>query len=449
MVAGLLVALQDPSPRVKAAALEELALYEERSMVRPALDLCSHSDSQVAELARKLLHLPLAPDSTDVETLLDSGNSLTRWAAAEIALSGGLTSGSVLARLAEDPDMEPDTRRRLISRLGREANRDSAAALIRMAASGPRSLRIQALANLRNVSRYAQVTDLAPLCQDPDDGVARAAVEAVGFVGGTEAVPVVEKAERSDRPALRLGAYNAYASFDRPRYVRALRNAVKDPSEIVRHGVAQALDRTSPPDAFPAILPLLDDPIPNVRLAALLAYGRSGNAVALGILAEATRHADANLARLASNFIDRVGGIEELAVAMLLVPAPSRYDRARAVLRLSGMRGFYPLQFLVDRREGWDARLIEAADEVLAAMEDMRTLLRSSGSAEARQAEAGQLLRRAGSGEGQESELLRPYEAEWIRSDRELLDMTEGGIGGVIRRIFGKNPRAPGPDDPA
>jgi HEAT repeat protein len=408
------------------AAVQGLRGFPESKTVLPLLEVCRDEREELAQAAREVLGLPGHSAQLGVQQLLDlydTGSAISRTAAVHVSLRHHPTeSATMLSAAAKDPDMPEGLRASALDRLADSDPEIAAPALLEAARSGSRRLRILALSGLRILARRVRAPgmpvraeDLEDVCSDPDPGVGRAAVEAVGAIGGLAASRIVRQAMQNEHAAVRLGAYNALFSFDRPAYADALWQAVEDPSGLVRLGVAEALPSSAPSEAAAAIGTLLGDRVPNVRLAAVAALARSGNVDALGLVAECVGAPDPDMALLAHDLIRQVGGAHAVARTVLNSTYVSVYDRARALLRLDGIDGFDVDRYL-------HASAGASRQETLAAVTEMRSLLRAAGEAAIAAAESQDLLRRAGPSAHEKHELLRARLPNWVRSDRDLLE---------------------------
>lgn len=436
VVEGLIDALRDPSPRVKVIALKALHHYDDDRIVPAVLDLCASPDEEESSEAKALLRLPDEPANLDAErlgALLRSGDRLTRLAAAHVAIRWNVMSPELMESILFSEETPEALRSVALVRIANNISRASAVALLSAAMRPPRERRMKALYALRQMPKHVRVSELTALVSDEDVGIAREAIETIGRVGGTEATTVIDRAQVSKEPVIRLAAFNALGSFDRPRYVRAIATAIRDTSEIVRLGVVEALSSAAPPGAFLAVTPLLSDPVMNVRLATVAAFTRSGQVDALGLLAETTRSPDPITARAAESFVRGLGGPDGIARAVLTNAVTSPFDRARALLRLHGIMGFNSVQFLKEReRQLPDS---EPVKDTLAAISEMRSLLRATGAADIAKAEQDILLRTPVGETVDESSLLRPL-PEWMRTDEELAKDSGGGRG-FLDKLFG------------
>lgn len=147
-----------------------------------------------------------------------------------------------------------------------------------------RSVRVQALrgagallakAPAGAAGRDAAVAGLVAAAADRDVSLARTAVEALGLVPADGASPAVVAAlernlDASTHPDLREEAVVSLARVAPDRFLARLPQLLGDPSPLLRGRVAEGLGRV-PPDAasLAAFEPLLDDPQPPVRAAAV------------------------------------------------------------------------------------------------------------------------------------------------------------------------------------
>ncbi len=124
---------------------------------------------------------------------------------------------------------------------------------------------------------------------DPDEGVRRAAAEALGRGGGGWAMALLRRALADEAWTVRAQALRSLTGGDDPEARELLTAALGDPFASVRAAAADGLGE--PGSSAEALIRALDDPAPAVRAAAAAALGRLGDPKALGAL-EALRTDD-------------------------------------------------------------------------------------------------------------------------------------------------------------
>ncbi len=299
----------DPDPVVRRVAVESLANYEHRAAWSKIHEtLASDTDATVRAAAVRALGQSRRGDSLHfIATALRDANLWVRYYGARAAARCGVLQSDLLVALVEC------------------AARDGAAP-VRIAA-------IEAMAALRATS---MTNVLAALTRDPDDGVASAAIVALGhFAAGPTAGPllsvladeeptrqkaaleafglqraaaahavddinVVARVTRD--PEVRRRAIQTLAEIGQPVALQALvslaehhrcyelaaaaladagaerlvalERELETGGDAAREIVADALGRMKRPDAAGVLAPLLDDASPQVRFAAARGLGR-------------------------------------------------------------------------------------------------------------------------------------------------------------------------------
>ncbi len=445
VVEQLLEALNDLSWKVRLAAAEELRNFPDPQIVGPMLELCKTDRPEVVQAIVKTLGLPDEPHMmrpSQMRELFQHGASLGKVAATWLILRyQGSEALELLGEILRDPASDPSYRELALQRAAEfefEAPDSIWPAFLEAAASGPRQIRIAALQAVKQHAHAIEAASLIPMTDDPDPGIAREALETLGKIGGSSARQIIDAKLGHPAPAVRLGAYNALLACDRPGYVAALSHAVNDESDVVRLGVAEGVPPGAPAEAATALSSLLNDPVANVRMAAVAALARSGQVNALGLVAECVNAPPEQDTRdLAYEVITAIGGPDAIADMVLRSGSETAYDRARAVLRLNGINQFDCVDYLGSAIHSNDDLIRISAEETLNAIKDMSSLLRAATDADIAEAQSKELLRTAGPGGEESAQLLRPG---WMRSDKELVEglaSQPGGVAGLLKKWFG------------
>ena len=155
---------------------------------------------------------------------------------------------------------------------------------------------------------WARMTtaELAHWLDDPRPAVRRRAVQRLGEMG-TDAVPVLGEAVRSDRSTqVRRNAVWAAARIDQPNARAVARQALTDPDEMVRQAAIHSVSIWRDREALPLLLRLLRGESLLNRRAAAEALGRIGEKSAVPALLEAVGNMAPSKGQSPSKPADRV-----------------------------------------------------------------------------------------------------------------------------------------------
>ena len=276
-VAGELVATAgaDPSPDVRASALDALRELGVRQAVPVALDRLGDGDPRVREAAVALVG-QLGGRETAGELRRRTGDG-TPTVRAAIATALGLLhapeSRPELGAMLADP--APEVRAAAARALGRTGDRAAIPALLAAAGAGDGALRDAVADAIPRLDPSATPALLAELRRLNDGSARTTAIRALGRTGTAEAMPLLEGALADPDPAVRAAAADGLARSGRAEAAAALaRLLTGDPERSVRERAALAVGLLRAEGGDAALLAACQREVaPEVRAAAVMALG--------------------------------------------------------------------------------------------------------------------------------------------------------------------------------
>ena len=366
--------LEDADPHVRESAVKIAGYFGYPSCADALLDRCRDTDEAVRAAA--LEHIALLDDDRSVSLLVAAmANDTPRArAAAAQGLAHAQRADAIEALRGGVEDVDPWVRYFSVTSLGRQADQASLPLLKRVAAEdGAPQVRIAAIDAIGEIgvaSDADAVPMLAAFAEAPDDGLAIAALRALGAVEGASALQPLRRALSAAQPDRRLAAAAAIARRGGPPAVELLRwMAAADADPQVMRAAIEGLSRiaigatphaasavaaiatvASDParraDAIAAlarvpepVIPRVGDALssrePSVRRAVLEALGRRAHPTASAYVVTALEDGDASVRQLAVTILSRLGsrGVAR-AFAELAASDPSEGVRRAAEVAL-------------------------------------------------------------------------------------------------------------------
>jgi len=184
--------------------------------------------------------------------------------------------------------------------------------LIRILKANEDDLGVAAARALGKLKIRAGLRSLYDRILSEDIFLAQAAAEALGDLGDPGAVPqLISQAKRHASASVRSAAVEAVGRIGDRSALSAVLEGVQDPDPTVRESVARVIGRLGQPQEHHLLLtPLLQDPAPRVRLAAVLALAELRAPEALdslvGLLADSSEEVRRTVEAALVSFPDRL-----------------------------------------------------------------------------------------------------------------------------------------------
>lgn len=268
---GLGKLLDDPSPRVREAALLAIG-HDERPALRTRVERMLRSDdvSLVTMAAWALGELEDHESVGPLQAELDHSSPKVRmtaaWALGEIEDARAVRGLQSLLR-----DRETGVRWAAAGALGNIESVEAAPALEQLLGSEPdRRVRLATIEALGNIEAARSAAPLARVIAGDDAELSVAAAEAIGNLDDLEhAPPELVRAASSPDPEMRRAVVSALSNIEDPATASALLPLLTDPDPDIRRDVIEALGEMKSQQAKQGITRALNDKVPEVRKAAV------------------------------------------------------------------------------------------------------------------------------------------------------------------------------------
>lgn len=227
-------------------------------------------------------------------------------------------------------------------------------------------VRAHAAAVLGSAGRAADVPALRRAADDEDALVRQMAIEALGAIGGADADEIIALGLQDDRPDVRFQSLLAAARRpDASDALAAVLGALDDDDDAIRHIALRVAEERWQLDRFPDALVAaararLDDPIPEVRVAAAVLLAEAGDHGGAAVLLAVVED------RLSSRELDDVRAAIEHAGRVVGARARPGLER----------RAFGAGRFFRERHP-WSATIALAALGTPRALDEVSRALRS------------------------------------------------------------------------
>lgn len=236
------------------------------------------------------------------------------------------------------------------------------------------AVRARAAAALGRSRHASSVDPLVQLAADPDLGVRRAAIEALGHLGETRAVDAlaaqlhVPGASRDEAAvSIRVEAARALGRIGAPS-VPALQAVLHDRSPRVREAAVDALGAIGGPSVVPALAEVLGDDRSQLRQAAARSLAAIGGDEARTALLTALRHKDPATRLTAVQALGDLGDDRSVAALSSVVSDREKAVRESAVAALGRLGSSDAAEALLSAYEGADREVRQAASAALRAL---------------------------------------------------------------------------------
>ena len=176
---------------------------------------------------------------------------------------------------------------------------------------------------------------LVDAMSDPDERIRDAAIYGLPFIEDPRALSVLVIASASPAPRVRAAAMRALGqTTDQGAVPGALRRGIRDGDPWVRYYACQSLGKLAIMAALPDVIPLVDDPAGQVRVAAVESIAKLGDGQATAVLDGACRSADPDIRRVA---IFGLGACKRSEALPILLREARSEDSATRLYALSAM----------------------------------------------------------------------------------------------------------------
>lgn len=224
---------------------------------------------------------------------------------------------------------------------------------------------VEALGDLRDSSAIPAL--MGALTGDQYSGIRWKAVEALTKIGPDSVPPLIEVLKNPD-PDIRWKAAVALGEIGDPRGIDPLVKLLDDSDRFVRSRAAYALIHIGPP-AVPSLSGALNNPDATVRLGVVGVLGKIGDPQAISALINALADRSPDVRQEAISALSRQG---DRAIAALSdrLHDPDHFIRRRAVLALAGMKDEKVLPILLRALATADP---DTAEVLIAVIEERQT----------------------------------------------------------------------------
>jgi HEAT repeat protein len=176
---------------------------------------------------------------------------------------------------------------------------------------------------------------LLPFVAHPTNSVRQEVAEALGAIRDAQSTAALEKLLADPDPAVRITAIQGIKRMPAP--VAALCKAVQDWDKNVRVAAVEALGQLRDSEAVPIIAACLQDESWSVRCAAAIALGQMGERSSIPLLVQSLKDSDADVRVAVSEALGAIGdveAIEPLVMAQLDPETSVRQAALKAAVRV-------------------------------------------------------------------------------------------------------------------
>jgi HEAT repeat protein len=300
-------ALHDPQPIVRAHAAEALGWLEAPEASAEVARLLNDDDPSVRTNAAAALLRIADPRTASALTqaLGDLDPSVRGFAASALGKIREASSVDVLLVMLTVE--EPENRLRVVEALGEIRDPQTVEPLVRCLTDSELTMRVKVAEALGKIGSPNALPALVCLLNDPNLAVRREAVEALEQIGDPQSVGVLGRILEYDRASeVRLAAARALGRLRDPRGIPALQSVLQENTQLcIRACVALGEIGTS--EIIGALVPLLDDSLPEVRYHAAVSLGNSGDTRVLKSLERLLQETDPFVLRGLGKALQQLG----------------------------------------------------------------------------------------------------------------------------------------------
>ncbi|MEH2036196.1 HEAT repeat domain-containing protein [Nostoc sp.] len=251
---GIVAALKDPIPQVRATATQNLQEYQ--------LDNPKNQIKNYDELVKQF-----------AKQLQDKDSAVSRKGAAE-ALGQMQAKEKIpqVAKLLKDSD--GGVRGAAIEALGQMQAKEQAPEVVLLLKDSDSGVRKAAAEALGQMQAKEVVSQVVHLLKDSDGGVRGAAIEALGQMQAKEVAPQVAKLLKDSDGGVRGAAIEALGQMQAKEVVPQVALLVTNPNVDARYAAIKALGQMQAKEQIPILVQLLKNPEGVIRDAAVKALGQ-------------------------------------------------------------------------------------------------------------------------------------------------------------------------------
>ncbi|MEH1991018.1 HEAT repeat domain-containing protein [Nostoc sp.] len=285
---GIVAALKDPIPEVRATATQNLQEYQldnPKSQIKNYDELVKQfakqlqdKDSSVSRKAAiKALGQMQAKEKIPLvaKLLKDSGTGVR---GAAVKALGQMQAKEVVpqvVKLLTNPDS--GVRKAAAEALGQMQAKEQIPILVHLLTNPDGGVRGAAIEALGQMQAKEQAPQVAKLLKDSDGGVRGAAIEALGQMQAKEVVPQVALLLTNPNVDARYAAIKALGQMQAKEQIPILVQLLKNPEGVIRDAAVKALGQMQAKEQAPQLILLLkEDPDSGVRKAAAEALIKLG-----------------------------------------------------------------------------------------------------------------------------------------------------------------------------
>ncbi|BCL37629.1 hypothetical protein NSMS1_40760 [Nostoc sp. MS1] len=282
---GIVAALKDPIPEVRAKATGNLQEYQLNNpklqikkydeLVKQFTQQLQDKDSAVSRstAAQALGQMQVKEQAPQLVLLLKDSDSSVRYTAAQaLGQMQAKEQAPQLVLLLKDSDS--NVRSAAVEALGQVQAKEQIPQLVLLLKDSDNNVRYAAIQALGQMQAKEQVPQLVLLLKDSDANVRYAAIQALGQMQAKEQVPQLVLLLKNADSNIRSAAVQALGQMQAKEQAPQLVLLLKDSEFSVSYAAAEALGKMQAKEQIPQLVLLLKDPNYFVRYAAVQALGQ-------------------------------------------------------------------------------------------------------------------------------------------------------------------------------
>ena len=315
----LVALLKDPNEDVRPVAAYSLRLLRHEAALDALIDALRDPEATVRSTAA--CSLLSNPDKKAFEPLLglldDKDPEVRKWAGRALALMKDERALKPLLGLLEDDD--PEVVEMTVGSLGILEDARAGEPVLQLLQSEDKSLRWAAISALGSIGYQPALESLLQFASDESMQIEASALISIARIGGDRATEFLLEELKAGDPGRRGRVIFALGFADNEKSVKAVMNDLGRSRYHVRESAAYSAGRLKIALAVPSLLSMLDDPVPDVRIAAACALGGIGTPEAERRLTSAIDELELHIVAGAHDYYIRKGkeGTEEVLIGAL------------------------------------------------------------------------------------------------------------------------------------